>query len=223
MTATLSMADFDHSTRSASGFILKYIAPRLEPFQLYGPLARRLPFSLTARNSDVIIVVGHGDSDMVTGQNDTVLLKVGEYSDDEVKDKVIYSFTCQSGDYLGPDLIDHGAAAFLGWTDDYLWILDEMRTPVPWEDKLAKPCMMPVVAGLNALLDGKTVSEVRDIQKQSYNDYAAGVDDELIRDLVLFNRDNFVLYGDPEARIVPRPQLAWLFQVIPPPPMLLPI
>jgi hypothetical protein len=223
MTATLSLADFDLSTRSASGFILRYIAPRLEPFALYGPLARRLLFSLAARNSDVIIAVGHGDSDVVTGQHDAVLLKVGEYDDDEIRDKVIYSFSCQSADYLGPDLVNHGAAAFLGWEDDYLWILDESCVFVPWQDKLAEPCMMPIVSGINTLLDGKTVSEVKQIQDDSYDYYAANTDNELIKDLVEFNRDNFVLYGNPDAKIKPRPPLAALFKIFSPPPMLLPI
>jgi hypothetical protein len=223
MTATLSIADFDISTRSASGFILKYIAPRLEPVTLYGPLARRLPFSLSAPYSDVIIIVGHGDSDVVTGQNDGTILKVGEYNDAEIKDKVIYCFSCQSADNLGPDLIAHGAAAFLGWTDDYLWLLDDTKLMTPWNDDMAAPCMMPVIEGLNALLDGKTVSEVRQIQLDSYSDYAANLDDELIKDLVLFNQSNFVLYGDPQASINPRPQLASVFKVISPPPMLIPV
>lgn len=223
MTATLSMADFDLSTRSASGFILKYIAPRLEPIALYGPLARRLPFTLAAPYSDVIIVVGHGDSDVVTGQNDAAILKVGEYSEVEIRDKVIYCFSCQSADNLGPDLIKHGAAAFMGWTDDYLWLLDETKLLTPWADEMAAPCMMPVVVGLNALLDGKTVSEVRQIQLDSYTDYASNLDDELIKDLVLFNQSNFVLYGDANARINPRPQLSPFFQVISPPPMLMPV
>lgn len=223
MTATLSIADFDLSTRSASGFILKYVAPRLEPVTLYGPLARRFPFSLSAPGSDVIIAVGHGDSDVVTGQNDCDLLRVGEYNPAEINGKVIYAFSCLCAENLGPDLINHGAAAFLGWTDDYLWLLDENRSATPWTDEMARPCMMPVIVGLNALLDGKTVSEVRQIQSGSYSEYAAGTDNELIKDLVLFNQSNFILLGNPQARIQPRPQLAGIFKVFSPPPILIPV
>ena len=223
MTVTLSLADFELSTRSASGFILKYIAPRMEPVMLYGPLARRFPFTLSAPHSDVIIVVGHGDDDQVNGQHDAILLKVGEYNDNEVKNKVIYSFSCLSAVELGPDLINRGATAFLGWNDDYLWMIDESQLLTPWNDKLAAPCIMPVIDGLNALLDGKTMSEVKQLQLDSYSDYATRTDDELIKDLVQFNQSNFVLYGDPQAHINPRPPLPSIFNYVSPPPMLLPI
>jgi hypothetical protein len=223
MTVTLSMADFDLSTRSASGFLLKYIVPRLEPVLLYGPLARRLPFSLIAPHSDVIITVGHGDSDVVTGQDDGDLLKIGQYNDNEIQGKVIYSLSCLSAEDLGPDLINHGAAAFLGWLDDYMWIIDESNLMTPWNDKLAAPCMMPVIAGLDALLNGKTVSEVKKIQDDSYSVYAANTDDELIKALVEFNQSNFVLYGDPQAKINPRPPLPSIFKYVSPPPMLMPV
>jgi hypothetical protein len=223
MTATLSLADFDLSTRSASAFLLKHIIPRLEPVLLYGPLARRLPFSLVAPHSDVIVMVGHGDSDQTTGQNDAALLKIGEYGDDEIQNKVIYALSCLSAEQLGPDLINHGAAAFLGWMDDYLWIVDESESMTPWNDKMATPCLMPVIAGLNALLDGKTVSEVKNIQDASYSYYADNTDNELVKALVEFNKSNFVVYGDPNAKINPRPPLASIFKVFSPPPMLLPV
>jgi hypothetical protein len=233
MTVTLSAADFELSTRSASGFILKYIAPRLEPVMLYGPLARRFPFTLSAPHSDVIIAVGHGDYDQVNGQNDAVILKVGEYNDNEIQNKVIYAFSCLSAAGLGPDLINHGATAFLGWNEDYLWEIDESQLMTPWRDKLAAPCMMPVIDGLNALLDGKTVSQVHQIQMDSYDKWASMADvnmdgtvnetDEIIKDLVQFNQSNFVLYGDPQARISPRPPLSFLFRHVSPPPLLMPV
>lgn len=64
MPTVLAMSDFDLPTRSASGFMLRYIAPRVEPVQLFSFLARRTPFRLTAPQSDVIIGVGHGYVDV---------------------------------------------------------------------------------------------------------------------------------------------------------------
>ena len=178
---------------------------------------------MIAPHSDVIIVAGHGDSDQTTGQHDAVLLKVGQYNEDEIRGKVIYAFSCQSGDYLGPDLVNHGATAFLGWTDDYVWLINEANFLTPWNDKLAAPCVMPVIAGLNSLLDGDTVSEVKQVQDDAYDYYAGITGDELVKDMVLFNKSNFVLYGDPQARINARPGLAGIFKLLPPPPMLAPI
>ena len=78
MPITLAMADFDLPTRSASGFMLRYIAPRVEPVQLLGMLARRLPFRLSAPRADIIIGVGHGDVDVFTGLIDDIILVVGK-------------------------------------------------------------------------------------------------------------------------------------------------
>lgn len=62
MTVVLTMPDFDLATRSASGFLLRWIAPRLGPFHLFSGLARRKPFQLSAPQSDIIILMGHGEA-----------------------------------------------------------------------------------------------------------------------------------------------------------------
>jgi len=161
MPATLCMADFDLPTRSASGFLLRYIVPRLGPAPLYGMLDRRLPFQLSAPQSDVIIGMGHGEADAFTGQNEALLLKVGQYDPREVEGKVIKLLSCQTGIELGPDLVANGCVAYLGYTDDYLWVCDEELVLTPWSDKMAAACLMPVVNSINALLDGRTAKEAQ--------------------------------------------------------------
>jgi len=221
--ATLCMADFDLPTRSASGFLLRYIVPRLEPVSLYGMLDRRTPFQLSAPQSDVIIGVGHGDVDAFTGHNEALILEVGRYDPREVEGKVIKLLSCQTGVKLGPDLIGNGAASFAGYKDDYLWIMDADLVLTPWSDKMAATCLMPVIDGLNALLDGKTSKEAFDIELEGYRRNAEAEQDELMRSLIEFNRDNAVLLGNREARVRARPGLALPFQLIPPPPIFLPI
>lgn len=223
MPTTICMSDFDLPTRSASGFLLRYIAPRVEPVQLFSMLVRRTPFRLTAPQSDIIIGVGHGDVDAFTGQNEALILKVGEYDPREVRGKVIKLVSCQTGVALGPDLIRNGAASFAGYTDDYLWICDADLASTPWSDSMAATSLMPVVEGLNALLDGKTSKEAFDIELEGYRRNAEAEEDELIKACLEFNRDNAVLLGDPEARVRPRPGLALPFRILPPPPLILPI
>jgi len=217
------MSDFDLSTRSASGFMLRYIAPRVEPFQLFGMLVRRLPFQLTAPQSDIIIGVGHGDKDAFTGQNEVVLLEVGKYSPREVKGKVIKLISCQCGVELGPDLVRNGAACAMCYTDDYVWVCDADLASTPWSDKIAATSLMPVVDGINALLDGKTAQEAFDIELEGYSRNASVEEDELIKACLEFNRDNAVLLGNGGASIGARPQLALPFKLIPPPPIILPL
>ena len=214
------MSDFDLPTRSASGFLLRYIAPRVEPVQLFSFLARRLPFQLTAPQSDIIIGVGHGSKTTFTGQNEAVILEVGKYNPREVRGKVIKFLSCQTGVALGPDLIKNGAQAFLGYEDDYVWVTDSDLAATPWADDLAGTCLLPVVNGLNALLDGKTAEEAFDLELQGYLKNAAVEEDDLIKSCLEFNHDNAVLLGDPAARVRQRPNITI---PLPPPPIFLPI
>jgi len=224
MPTVLAMADFDLPTRSASGFMLRYIAPRVEPVQLLGMLVRRLPFRLAAPQSDIIIGAGHGDVDTFTGQNEAVLLEVGNYDPREVKGKVIKLLSCQTGVELGPDLVKNGCAAFMGYTDDYVWVMDSDLASTPWADKeFAGKCLMPVVDGLNALLDGKSAGEALNIELESYSRNAKMEEDELVKACIEFNRENAILIGDGGASIRARPSLALPFKLIPPPPLLMPV
>ena len=224
MPTVLAMADFDLPTRSASGFMLRYIAPRVEPVQLLGMLVRRLPFRLAAPQSDIIIGAGHGDVDTFTGQNEAVLLEVGNYDPREVKGKVIKLLSCQTGVELGPDLVKNGCAAFMGYTDDYVWVMDSDLASTPWADKeFAGKCLMPVVDGLNALLDGKTAKEALNIELEGYSRNAKVEKDELVKACLEFNRKNAVLLGDGSAKVRARPPLALPFKLIPPPPLLMPV
>jgi len=224
MPTVLAMADFDLPTRSASGFMLRYIAPRVEPVQLLGMLVRRLPFRLAAPQSDIIIGTGHGDVDTFTGQNEAILLEVGNYDPIEVKGKVIKLLSCQTGVELGPDLVKNGCAAFMGYTDDYVWVMDSDLASTPWADKeFAGKCLMPVVDGLNALLDGKSAGEALNIELESYSRNAKMEEDELVKACIEFNRENAILIGDGGASIRARPSLALPFKLIPPPPLLMPV
>lgn len=220
MPATLCMADFDLPTRSASGFILRYIVPRLGPAPLYGMLDRRLPFQVSAPQADVIIGMGHGDVDSFTGQDETLILEVGRYDPKEVEGKILKLLSCQTGVQLGPDLVANGCAAYLGYTDDYLWVCDAELVLTPWTDKMAAASLMPVVDSINALLDGMSVKEAHEIELEGYQRNAEIEEDELVKSCLEFNHENAILLGDPEARVRARPRISL---PIGPPPIILPI
>lgn len=223
MPSVLIASDFDLPTRSASGFLLRYIAPRLEPVHLYATLARRLPFQFSAPQSDIIIAMGHGDPDTLTAQNEAVILDVGKYNPSEVRGKVIKLLSCQTGKVLGPDLVRNGALAVGAYKDDFVWICDAELASTPWSDEMAAKNLMPVVDGLNALLDGKTFGEAFQVEIDGFSRNAEAEENELLKSCLLFNHDNAVLLGDQNARIRPRPGLALPFRILPPPPIIFPI
>lgn len=219
MAVVLTMPDFDLATRSASGFLLRWIAPRVGPFHLFSALARRKPFQLSAPQSDIIIGMGHGDVDAFTGQKEAVILEVGQYDPREIEGKVIKLLSCQTGVYLGPDLVRNGAASVMAYVDDYVWICDADLAATPWTDKLAATSLMPVIDSINALLDGKTAREAFEIELQGYSRNAEVEEDELIKACLKFNRDNAILLGEEGAKVRARPTLALPFKLVPPPPL----
>lgn len=220
MPSTICMADFDFATRSASGFLLRHIVPRLEPVHLYSILARRTPFRLSAPQSDIIIGMGHGEADAFTGQNEAVILEVNRYDPKEVKGKVIKLLSCQTGVILGPDLIRNGAASFQGYTDDYVWVMDADLASRPWSDQMAASCLMPVVKSISALLDGKTTKEAFDVETEEYRRNAKIEEDEFMRSLIEFNMGNAICLGDANARVRVRPKIVL---PLPPPPIIVPL
>jgi hypothetical protein len=215
VTTTLLMSDYDLPTRSASGFLLRYIVPRCEPFQFYSIFARRLPFEFSAPKSDIIIGTGHGSKTTFTGQNESSILEAGRYNPKDVKGKVIKLISCQTGVSLGPDLVNNGAEAFLGYVDDYVWVCDSDHAATPWADKLAGVCLLPVIDGIDALLDGKTAQESLDIELDGYLKNAAAEEDELLKSCLEFNHKNAVLFGNPAATVRARPNIS--IPVAPPP------
>ena len=223
MPVTLALADFDLPTRSASGFLLRYIVPRVEPIQLLGVLVRRLPFRLSAPQSDIIIGAGHGNEISFTGHNETVILEIGKYNPREVGGKVIKLLSCQCGVELCPDLVKNGAACAMGYKDDYVWVMDSDLAARPWADEMAATSLMPVIDGLNALLDGKSARAALDIELEGYTRNAEVEEDELVKSCLEFNRDNAILLGDLEARVRARPQLPLPFRLVPPPPIFVPL
>lgn len=220
MPTVLAMADHDLATRSASGFILRYIVPRMEPVALFSFLDRRLPFQLFAPQSDVIIGTGHGDPGIFTGQDNTVILEVGKYNPKEVSGKVIKLLACQCGLELCPDMVKNGAFCALGYQDDYVWIMDADLASTPWSDEMAATCLGPVIDGINILLDGETTQAMLDAELAGYSKNAEMEEDELIRSCIEFNKRNVVLLGNPEVRIKPRPKTTL---PLPPPPLILPL
>ncbi|GAI74105.1 unnamed protein product, partial [marine sediment metagenome] len=178
------------------------------------------PFRLSAPQSDIIIGVGHGGQDVFTGQNEAVILEAGQYSPREVRGKVIKLLSCQCGVILGPNLVKNGAACVLAYVDDYVWVVDADLASTPWSDEMAATSLMPVIDGLNALLDGKTAREALNIELEGYSRNAGIEEDELVKACLEFNRDNAILEGAGGAKVRARASLALPFKLIPPPPLL---
>jgi hypothetical protein len=173
---------------------------------------------LVASGGDFAILTGHGSPDEQSGQDAVNLWTAGKYSPDQTQGKVIKLLSCDTGLELVPDLITYGKAkAALGYDADYLWLGDPGYYLHPYDDPLAAMCLKPVIAGLNALLDGCTAQQSLDIERAGYLANMENTDSELIQALLQWNLNHGVLYGSGSATIQRCPH----FTIpIPPPPLI---
>ncbi|MBA7700631.1 hypothetical protein ES703_109352 [subsurface metagenome] len=211
----LNLPIHDLPTRSASGFLIRYILPRSIPPQLVGPLDRKVSFT-TLTIGDAIIGVGHGSPTEFCGHNNEVILDITSIPD--VKDKVVILISCETAQRLGQSLINAGALSYIGWNDDLVWVCDSDLASTPWSDKMALTVMGPITDCVNIILDGRTVGEAYNTMLRELSENAEVEEDELVKACLEFNRKNAVLLGSGDATIRKRPPLPLPFKLIPPPP-----
>jgi hypothetical protein len=200
----LNLPIFDLPTKSSSGFIYRYVLPRMSPPPLIGLFARNPFFSAFINNSDFVLATGHGNVDELTGQNEVSLWLAGKYNPQQTQGKVIKLLSCDTGQILCPDLVQNGGArSALGYDEDYLWIADPSFYFHPWDDQMAGLNLKPVMDGINALLSGATAIESLNIEKAGYLKNMEDADSELMFSLLKWNYDHAVLFGDENATITP--------------------
>jgi len=210
----LALPLHDLPTRSASGFLIRYVVPRTGPPQLLGPLDRRALFSNLAFG-DVVIGVGHGEPNRFFGYRNQMLLDVSSIPD--VQGKVVVLISCQTARQLGPALINAGAESYIGFLEDLVWVMDADSASNPWADKFAASAMMPIVSCVNTILDGKLMAEAFAVMTTGMLENAAVEDDEMAASCLRFDARNASLLGNQMARVRARPKVVF---PIPPPPLL---
>ena len=207
----------DLPTRSASGFLIRHVLPRSIPPQLVGPIDRRQPFQMLAIG-DTMIGVGHGDPTAFCGHNNQVILDTLSIPD--VSGKTVILISCETAQVLGPGLVNAGAASYIGFEKDLVWVMDADLASSPWADPLAASAMMPIIDCVNAVLDGRTAGEAFTVLIEGLATNAEVEEDDLIRSCLNFNRKYATVLGNPEARVRARPNIKL---PLPPPPILLQI
>jgi len=110
---------------------------------------------------------GHGGSDCIGGQNNEVLVKVGE-NEQVLKSKIIYALSCKSAKKLGPKSINIGTVAYLGYDDDFIFVYDPEKVSRPLEDEMAALFLGPSNQVTNSILKGHSTKEAHDRSRNSF-------------------------------------------------------
>jgi hypothetical protein len=114
-----------------------------------------------------IVINGHGDEASVTGYDNETLLNIN-YNIDLLKDKIVYARSCSSAKKLGRKSITKGCRAYLGYDDDFVFMISENKITKPLEDKIAKLFLEPANYVVILLLKGHTAYEANKRSREKY-------------------------------------------------------
>jgi len=84
--------------------------------------------TLQKYNPEVIIADGHGDPSTLTGQGLEEVLKACT-NNQVLSGKIVCAVSCLTGQILGPDSRNKNAEAYIGFVNEFSWVVDESLNP----------------------------------------------------------------------------------------------
>ncbi|MBU2472695.1 hypothetical protein KKE74_01535 [Patescibacteria group bacterium] len=101
---------------------------------------------------------GHGSSSSIKGHDNEVLVKTGD-NERLFKDRVIYALSCRSGKELGPKSIEQKTIAYIGYDDDFVFVIDNTKIYRPLDDSIAELFLKPSNQVAICILKGNKIKE----------------------------------------------------------------
>ena len=182
---------------------------------LEGDLATRVDLRLALDEKDpaFFVACGHGSPTQLAGQYDAlgipdIMLDLGNA--DWMAGRVVYLLSCSTGKELGPKIIEVGGAAYMGYNENFYWVVKNPNKP-GW-DLYARGFGSAVAAVVLTLLRGGDVTQAYNHSIETFDkyiEYWRKSNDPYGREIVkwlLWDRDATVALGDVQATVVePRP------------------
>ncbi|MCI0338026.1 MAG: hypothetical protein L0226_10640 [Acidobacteria bacterium] len=199
-------SNFEPFTKAAFEYRQKHVYPYLENkgfkvVRCQGPLARRYYAAPAARkpNVDYLTGVGHGTYDTYTGDYYDPIFNIGNYSQEEVRGKIIHLLSCQAARSLGQDFVNQGCLAFFGYDENFIYHQEEAEVFFECDSEID-----------HGFADGLSAEQVYDRVIAKYDQRitekrAAGK--LYVAAMLEFDRDHLrapslsVMWGDPNARL----------------------
>lgn len=113
--------------------------------------------ALDKSNPRLVVLNSHGNANSVMGQNEVIL---DEENINKLKSKIIYAVVCDSSQHLGEQATNKGGAdAYIGYSSQYMVVIDPARSTTPSKDKNVKPFEAVYASTVLSLISGMTVGE----------------------------------------------------------------
>lgn len=161
---------------------------------------------LKKQNPRLIFFNGHGDDNSIAGFKDEPLIESGK-NEQLLKNKIIYSLSCNSANILGREAIKKGTETFIGYEDSFMLYTDSEREATPLKDKIANSFLQPSNELGISLLKKKTAEESSTRSKEAFKKEtkkflaSSSIEGgEMIIMALLWNLENQIVLGNKKAR-----------------------
>ena len=118
-------------------------------------------------NPKLVCFNGHGNYDLIAGDNGETLVKVND-NESLLAGIIISVLACGSGKNLGLACINNNTLAFIAYKEEFIFYYNNQGTSTPMNDKRAKLFLEPANVIVNSLLKGHTVQAAYEKSQQLY-------------------------------------------------------
>jgi len=217
--STVLITDFDLATNLVSlavKHVVDYMKARgIKVDVLYGDNAIRSKAIESIEKNDPIFFfgMGHGSIVYFTGQGFNYVFWSCDCK--ELKGRVVFLLSCNTGADLGADIVNKGGLCFIGYKREFVWIQEKTQNPL--NDRYGRGFFESALEIVYRLASGDTTGKAFKASIDRWNywiDYWTRSDDPvapLVIALMINDRDCQVIYGDENAKIieVPMPEIQW--------------
>jgi hypothetical protein len=216
---------FDLATYIWSPYLRGWVSNELkkrgvQPILLWGDDAVKAKYLEAIKDPDVkgTLGVGHGNNDVLTGQNYNVIIRVGDQVTDDLKKQGIAPVSCLVGNSLMPWLVKQGVPCAIGEVTEYIFTAVNVnpKGEDPEEDRLLKHYMYAEYTFWYRLAEGFTAGEAYRMMMREYYRQASlakQVDDETAF-YVQYDADNRKFFGDGNFRLISGTETDILYRVL---------
>ena len=163
--------------------------------------------SYLKNNQGFIFFNGHGSKEVITGQDNEILVDTTNASLLS-KTKIVYARACQAGKILGQCLVNAGTKAFIGYTNNFVFLRIKRFITHPLDDFLARLFLEPSNLVATTIVKGHSANEAnnRSLNAMRKNlqftlSSMASAEEQAAASYLWSNINCQVIYGDVETKI----------------------
>lgn len=124
---------------------------------------------LKKKKPGLVLFNGHGNASTIFGHKGKPIIKK-DLNEHLLKDKIVYTVSCESAKTLGRSSIKKGTKAYLGYSGPFSFVVDTSSSCVPQNDAYAEPFKKASNVLAKSLIEGKSSKKAYDCAVKVYNE-----------------------------------------------------